>query len=165
MFLGVCVKSCHFGSVSLFRRKSTKVMALLEMVLVIIGAGIVLVVYIFVELLKWLSSLCSPTRQKGKQRHVPQAVDECYLVYENDNERCYYNPVENRYYRYPKGSLEKSVEWQHINLIPDITPTMGSSYRDVPDDVRFSSPDELFYEPDYNDTRYDDMMEGEDKDW
>lgn len=140
-------------------------MALLEIVLVIIGAGIVLVVYIFVELLKWLSSLCSPTRQKVKASHAPQAVDECYLVYENDNERCYYNPVENRYYRYPKGSLEKSDGWQHIDLIPAITPTMGSSYRDVPDDVRFSSPDELFYEPDYNDTRYDDMMEGEDKDW
>ena len=136
-------------------------MALLEIVLVIIGAGIALVVYIFVELLKWLSSLCSPTRQKGKQRHAPQAVDEYYLVYENDDERCYYNPVENRYYRYPKSNMGKASEW----LIPDITPTMGSSYRDVPDDVRFSSPDELFYEPDYNDTRYDDMMEGEDKDW
>lgn len=122
-----------------------------------------LAVYIFVQLVKWLSDLCSPNRQKAKpSRPAPQAADECYMVYENDDERCYYNPAEDEYYYYPKSKFDTG---DIGDLLPDVTPRHTPTYHTVADDARFSSPDELFYEPDYNDTRYDDLMEGEDKDW
>lgn len=147
------------------KKKSTKDMPFISFIFTIIGTGIVLVVYMLVGLLKWLSSLCSPTRQKAKPNRAPQALDERYLVYENDEEWCYYYPAEDQYYYYKKHICDKSDTWNVGNILPDVTPSHTPSHHAVADDIRFSSPDELFYEPDYNDTRYDDMMEGEDKDW